>query len=216
MYLYKLLLTFVHFPEAPFGAKAELIVTALTTEPMLTLVPEPIPLIYPQRPALVASLATYKASVVAAADGSKSALTQRREDRAALAQLLKDFAPHLEATARAAKNITILELSGYDLRRPVVHPTTNGVPVAPVVFPRRGKVSRSVITRVKPLLPNAGTYEGEYAVGDGAYQGRITCNAGSRITFTDLELGKLHNFRVRGIGSKGPGDWSDPVGIIVT
>ena len=41
--LFKLMLTFLYWGEARFGQKAEFIVTSVTTEPMLTLVPDPFP-----------------------------------------------------------------------------------------------------------------------------------------------------------------------------
>ena len=217
--LFKLLLDFARLSEAQFGEKARVIVTALTTEPMLTLVPNPIPATFPSRTVLTDKLTSYEDAVQAAMDGSKTAIKARQDERAEFEQLLKDFAPHLETTAKAADNIDILMLSGYDLRRPVVRPLANGVPSAPVIFLRRGNVSGSIIARVKPLLDNVSSYEGEYAVspnGEANYTGRIIATAGSRITFTDLELAKVHQFRVRGIGAKGPGDWSKPVSIIVT
>jgi hypothetical protein len=218
--VYKLVLNFLRWGEARFGTKAEQIITAMTTEPMLTLVPNPLPATVSTRAAALTALANYKASALVAADGSKTAIKDRDQKRLIVEDILRKWAPVLELAAAAANDITILEQSQYDLRQPAVNPSTNGVPPAPVIFVTRGKVSGSVLVRVKPVLPRVDTYEAQYAIGDSVaeanFTGRQIAKTGSRIEFVDLELAKTHRFRVRGIGSKGPGDWSDAVSIIVT
>src|SRR5439155_9883361 len=77
--LYKLLLDFLNWGEPRFGTKAETIVTAMTTEPMLTLVADPLPAAVPTRAAGQQALADYKAAAQLAEDGSKSAIADRKE-----------------------------------------------------------------------------------------------------------------------------------------
>jgi len=218
--LFKLKLDFVNRSEAVFGTKAEFIVTSMTTEPMLTLVPNPLPAAVSTRVEAIAALADYKAAALVAADGSRTAIKDRDQKRAILEGILQDWAPHLELTAKKAGDITILEQSQYVPRQPSVKLTRNGVPDAPIITVKRGTVSGSVVARAKPLLPHVNTYEGEYAVGDSVadanFHPGVIAVAGSRIMFTGLEVAKLHQIRVRGIGSTGPGDWSDLASIIVT
>jgi len=219
MQLFKVVFDFINLGFPKFGDKARFIVTCLTTEPMLTLVPNPFPPGIPTRPAMLTALSDYETAADAAKD-SKAAKKDRDKKRDILTGMLKDFAPHLETTAKAAGDITILSKSGYNLRRPTVQSLTNGTPPQPVITLKRGKVSGSVIARAKPLLPHVTTYEGQYAVGESSAEanfkpGTISVT-GSRITYTGLEVAKLHQIRVRGIGTTGPGDWSSPASIIVT
>lgn len=216
---FKVVFDFIGLGEPRFGDKVRFIVTCLTTAPMTELLPDPIPAPFPARTALQTALTNYEATADAAKD-SIAAKKIRKQNRAILEQLLKKFAPHVETTAEAANNYDILTKSGYTLRHPIVKPTSNGIPPAPLITAKRGKISGSVQVRVKPLLHGVGSYEGQFTVGeaaaDGSFQPGVISKNGSRITFTDLEVAKLHHLRVRGIGSKGPGDWSEPYSIIVT
>lgn len=214
---FKVRTDFSRYGETAFGAKAVAIVTAITTEPLLTLMPNPLPPLCPTRAALTAGLTAYQTAASVAADGSKAAILRRIDRRDELTAMLKDFAPHLEQAAKAAGDVSVLEESGYELRQPTAHGNSNGVPPAPLITLKRGKVSGTVVARVKPLLRHTDAYEAEYAVGEStSFTGRVTSTTGSRITLVGLEVAKLHQVRVRGVGSRGPGDWSDPVGIVVT
>ena len=218
---FKLLLNFIYWGEARFSVKAEQIITAMTTAPMLTLVPDPLPATVAPRADAVQALADYKTAAKAAADGSKAAIKDRDAKRAILVAILTAWAAALELAAKKAGDLTILTMSGYDLRKPSIPGSgANGAPPAPVIVVKRAAVSGSVLVRVKPKLKGVDTYEGQYAVGDPTveanFKGNLIPKTGTRILFTDLELAKLHQFRVRGYGKGGPGDWSDPVGMIVT
>jgi hypothetical protein len=219
MQRFKVIIDYSNLGNPRYLDKARFIVTCVTTEPLLTLVPDPFPVGIPSRVAMLAALANFQTSFDLAKD-SKAAKLDRENKRAILDQMLKDFAPHLVTAAKAANDITMLEKSGYDLARPVVQSLTNGIPAAPVITVKRGKVAGSVVARVKPLFRNIKSWEGQFAVGDSTandgFKPGVISVTGSRITFTELELAKRHQIRVRGIGSHGPGDWSIPAGIIVT
>ncbi len=220
MQLFKLLLNLLRWGEPRFGTKAELIVTSMTTEPMLTLVPDPLPATVATRVFALAALADYKTAAQAADDGGASAIKDRDQKRAIVEGVLTDWAPVVELAAKAANDLTILTQSGYDLRKPIVTPSSNGIPPAPIIALKRGQVSGSVVARAKPLLNSTGSYEGQYAVGDPMVEANfkpgVIAVTGSRVTFTGLAVATLHHIRVRGIGSKGAGDWSDHASIIVT
>src|ERR1051326_4776864 len=113
--LFKLVLNFLRWGEARFGTKAELIVASMTTEPMLTLVPDPLPASVATRAEGTAALADYTGAAQLASDGSKSAILDRDEKRAILEAILTGWAGHLELAAAKAGEINILGNSGYDL-----------------------------------------------------------------------------------------------------
>ena len=85
---------------------------------------------------------------------------------------------------------------------------------------KRGPFSGSLAIRVKPLLPEAFGYETQYAVGQSQtgtqFQRGGFSAIGSRIQLKGLAVAQWHQIRVRGIGRHGPGDWSNPVRVIVT
>jgi len=216
---FKVIIYFDKWGEPRFREKAKFIVTALITEPLRTLMPDPLPRGCPTRAAMVTALSIYEAAADAAQD-LHSAIKDRIQKRGILAQMLKDFAPHLEATAKAANDLTILLRCGYDLRRPNTRIPSNGIPPAPIITVKDGPVSGSAVIRVQPLLRGVGSYQAESAVGnptvDDNFKPRVISLTGSRIMLSKLEIAKLHHFRVRGVGRGGPGDWSAPVSIIVT
>jgi hypothetical protein len=217
---FKVIITFNRVGEANFSTQAQRIVTCLTSEPMLTLVPESLPRYGYSRAELQQTLDDYLDAAYRAKD-SKSAIQERIEVRAALEQSLKTWGVRLELAAKAAKDITILVRSGYDLRRPSVKHKYNGIPAAPVITVKRGPVSGTVRIRVNPLLPEAFVYDAEYAVGptreNAQFQkGVSTCLTGSRIPLKGLAVAQWHHFRVRGWGTQGPGDWSNVISFVVT
>src|SRR5476649_2865013 len=75
--LYKLLLDFLRWGEARFRTKCEMIVTAMTTEPMLTLVPEPLPPNLMSRVAMQTTLTNYKDAAQLAEGGDRAAIVDR-------------------------------------------------------------------------------------------------------------------------------------------
>src|SRR5580765_7052839 len=107
--LFKLKLDFVGWGESRFSTKAEFIVTSMTTEPMLTRVPDPFPAAVPARAAGTTALSDYKAAALLADDGSKAAIADRNQKRLILEGVLLDWAPYLELVAKNANDITILE-----------------------------------------------------------------------------------------------------------
>ena len=136
MNLYGLNCGFSNFGDPRFRDKARFIVTCVTTEPMLTLVPEPTPALYPTRLDLTTALAAYEAAANAAKD-SLIAKKDRNNKRAVLERLLKDFAPVVVAAAKTANDITILSKSGYTVRHGNGKVVANNAP--PSVHPRQAR-----------------------------------------------------------------------------
>src|SRR5690606_4807927 len=66
--------------------------------------------------------------------------------------------------------------------------------------------------------PNIRMYEYRYRKtdsGDGAWSDRVMTSSSRSNIIAGLEAGQMYEFQVRAINSKGPGDWSESVFIIV-
>jgi hypothetical protein len=208
--LFKLLLDFVSWGEPRFKDKAETIVTSMTTEPMLTLVPDPLPAVVPTRVAAQAALTDYETAVVTASGGDKAAIADRKEKRAIVEQILAAWAPYLELVAKDAGTITILENSGYDLRQPS-QPVPQPLP-APVLTVFRNGYSGQIHGRA-PGIVGASAYEGQLCTGtntdEANWRPGFVTKAPSKLKWDGLTPGQMYSFRLRALGRDGWSPWSD-------
>lgn len=208
--LFKLLLDFVGWGEPRFALKAETIVTSMTTAPMTTLVPDPLPAALPTRVAAQAAHADYQTAAVLASGGDKAAIADRNQKRAILEQMLKDWAPYLELVARNANDMTILENSGYDVRQPI-EPLPQPLP-APELKVFRNGLSGQIHGRA-PAINGASAYEGQICTGnptsEESWHTSFTTRAPSRLKWDELTPGQVYSFRLRALGRDGWSPWSD-------
>jgi hypothetical protein len=210
--MYKLLISFQKLGFPSFLSRAQGIKTALTSEPALTLIPDPWPATYPSRAQLVTAFGEFETAYDASQDGGKTALTVRNLKREALTEVLKNLAPYLESVARAAGDVSILDVTGYERRQPAGHGNGDVELPAPVITLRHGELSGVLLARASSLR-GAGSYETQYCTGDPSvpanWQKGPTTTGCRRIELEDLTPGQLYYVRIRGIGSNGPGAWSD-------
>ena len=208
--LFKLLLDFLNWGEPRFGTKAETIVTAMTTEPMLTLVADPLPAAVPTRVFGLAALADYKAAALLADGGDRAAIADRKEKRAVTEEILKDWAPVLELAAKTAGSIAILENSGYDLRQPP-QPRPQPLP-APELKVFRNGLSGEIDGRGTPITGGL-CYEGQFCLGTdtqtGTWQPAFFTSRPSKLKYGGLTPGQMYSFRLRALGRDGWSPWSD-------
>lgn len=208
--LFKLSLDFVNWGEPRFGTKADVIVTSMTTEPMLTLVPDPLPAPLPARADVQTALDDYKAAAVLADDGSKTAIADRNQKRVILEQALKDWAPYLELVAKNADDITILEQSGYDVRQPI-QPVPQPV-AAPELKVFRNGYSGEIHGRAKKVTGAMG-YEGQVCTGTDTqepnWRTAFFTSGATKLKYDGLTPGQMYSFRLRALGRDGWGPWSD-------
>jgi len=208
--LFKAALDFVYWGEPRFGTKAELIMTAMTTEPMLTLIPNPLPTWVATRIVGLQALADYKAAALVAEDGSKTAIADRKQKREFLEGILKDWAPVVELAAKDAGDITILEKSGYDLRQPN-QPVPQPLP-APELKVSRNGYSGQIYGRAK-AIPGAQGYEGQVCSGtnteEANWRSAFFSSGSSKLKFDGLTPGQVYSFRLRALGRAGWSPWSD-------
>jgi len=208
--LYKLLLNFLRWGEAQFRTKAETIVTAMTTEPMLTLVPDPLPTTVMTRVAMQTALTNYKDAAQLAEGGDRAAIIARNEQRAILAGGLKDWALYLEFLAKTTQTIAILTQSGFDLRQPP-QPVPQPLP-APELKVARNGFSNEVHGQSKALDGALG-YEGQVCTGTDTqepnWRTSFFTSGVTKLNYVGLTPGQMYSFRLRALGRDGWGPWSD-------
>lgn len=206
---FKLRITFERLSFPYLLDRAHTITTALTSEPALTLIPDPWPACYPSRAQLTTAFTEFKAALMASFDGGRRATSARDEKRAVLIRRLKDLAPYLESVAKAANDVTLLHATGYKLwqkRAAVAHPLA-----APVLKLRRSTLSGVLIAKAS-RVNGAGSYETQICTGDPTVEinwtHAVTATGCLRIPLTGLTPGRVYCVRVRAIGGRGPGAWS--------
>ncbi|MCG3149864.1 MAG: hypothetical protein PCFJNLEI_03329 [Verrucomicrobiae bacterium] len=214
----KLIITFDRLSLPNFLTQSQRIENALTSEPALTLFPEPWPAMFPSRANLTAAFTAFE-TAYDAENGDKHAIAIRDGERKKLTRILKRLAPYLESVAEAAGDPAMLETTGYSLRQPIVHgvPTESDTLPAPLLTVRRGTLSGVVVGRVK-RQPGATAWNGEYASGDpnepANWKNGILSTKASQIIFPGLTPGTMYYFRVRAVGKDGYGAWSDVANLM--
>jgi hypothetical protein len=214
---FKLLIAFERMSLPNLAGKAHGINTSLLSEPALTLLPDPWPARYPSRADLSAAVTAFAAAHVAAADGSRPARSDRDQKRDVMIQMLKAAAPYFESVAKAANDLTILYATGYDLRRPN-DPIPQPLP-APVLKVFRNGLSGVLIGRANAIR-GASSYEAQICHGttteESNWRTAVISRGCSRLQFTKLAPGQVYSFRLRALGRKGWGPWSDIAQLMAT
>jgi hypothetical protein len=210
----KLIITFQRYTDADFLAKAGFILASLAGNAHF---PEPWP---PQAPALGDIRKAYNAyrdSYNASLTRDSLKIRQRKADREALTQMLKQLAPYLELVAKG--DAMALASSGYDLRQEVVRNRANGTLPAPSDFTVKHGPNSGTLLIHAARLAGAGSYEVQIAQGDPTVEANwrhaLSSKNCSHILLEGLTPAQTHWVRMRGIGSQGPGVWTEPVSIIV-
>jgi hypothetical protein len=210
------MLNFFRYGEPRFTAKVDYIVESLTTEPMLTLVPDPWPAAIPTRMQIQTAATEYKAAKLKAENGLKADIDVRIAKRTVLEDYLRRVIPHLESVAVAANDLSILDSSGFDRRQPAVQPSPmNGTLPAPDFKVVRGTLSGTLIGSAKGVK---GVFEGQMTTADplvdANFKTAVISKRATHILFPNATPGVMHHTRLRGIGSNGPGAWSEVYSII--
>ncbi len=215
--IFKLVIGFDPLGFDALLGKAQRIKVALTSEPALTLLPEPWPASYPSRADITAAYTGYESAYDLARDGSKTARNDRDQKRLVLIKTLKDAAPYFESVAKAANDITILNATGYDLRQPP-QPVPQPLPATELTIRRNG-VSGTLFGRGKAIT-GAVCYESQICTGNPAGEESwrtVSFTPGcSQLVFADLTPGQLYSFRLRALGREGWGAWCDIAQMMAT
>ena len=210
----KLVIAFDPLSEAEFQAKVGHILASLSNNPYFPEPwPEPVPSLAQLNAAYMVYLDAYHASLTR--DSQK--IRQRDAARDALTDKLKHLASYLELVAH--HDTDKLSTTGFDLRRDIVRGIHGGtLPAADKFWAEHGPKSGTVMLHVARVA-GAKLYEVQIAQGDPSVEENwkpATISAtGSHILLEDLTPAQTYWFRVRAMGSGGPGLWTDPISLIV-
>lgn len=213
----KLIITFETLNEPRFLTKSQLIDTSLGTAPATTYFPLPWPAGVPTPAMLHTSFLTYQVAYDASAGGDAAKIVARTAARMALTLILKKIAPYLELVA--AGNLTMLEATGYDLRRDITRSKHLAEPSAPARFSvKRGVVSGSLLLKCSKQ-PGAGSYIVQTCISDPTVEANWAdakiSTLCSRIELLGLIPGKIYHLRLCALGTNGRGAWTAPTSIMV-
>lgn len=209
----KLIVTFNHLSESDFLAKSGSIILSLTGNVHY---PEPWIAQAPTLAQLNAAFSAYQNSYHASLSRDVHKIAQRKIDRQALIDLLKQLAPYLEMTAQG--DAGILATTGYDLHKDIVRGGSTLLP-APSDFRVTHGLKSGTLNIHVARLPGAGGYEIQTALGDQSIEDNwqhalstVTCR---NIQLEGLKPAQAYWVRLRGINSFGAGVWTEPVSMIV-
>lgn len=209
----KLIITFDRFSEADFQAKAGSIVAALATNKNF---PDPWPNQVPSVKQLSEALDDYRAAYNASLTRDTIKIGQRDAARKTLTDMLRSLAPYLEVVAQG--DAAVLASTGYDLRRDPARGNGDILPPPADFRVGHGPQSGTLAVHIA-RLPGARSYEVQTAQGDptaeASWTHALVSPTASRIILAGLTPAQTYWVRVRGIGSTGPGQWTDPATVIV-
>jgi hypothetical protein len=195
---------FSKLSDDEFDDKALAIWTALTNNPSF---PDPIPKLGD----LLNFIQAYQTALAMPPGQPRDEAVA--EKRATLANSLDKLARNLELTT----NVTdaMLATSGFDLRK---QPVTSGEIVGAPGNVRLKQTGVSGVVQVMcDAVSRASAYELQYTqepnAGPWSDGGTFASTRG--IGISGLTRGKDYWARVRAVGTKGPGSWSDPATILV-
>lgn len=202
----KLIINYSSLGEAAFVTQSLAIVNGLTGNARF---PLPWPTDIPTLAELTTAQSEYATAVTAAIDRDKGKIADRNAKREILADMIREIAPHLESIADG--DIVALESTGYALSKERSAPTD--IPDAPTGLKlRNGSMPGSLVASAK-APKGAGSFETQVCTGDPAVPANwhtVAQTTSSRgVELNGLQRGVDHYVRMRAIGSKGPGPWSN-------
>ena len=157
---------------------------------------------------LASKVAAFEDAATAAQGGGTALTAAKNEAQEALVSVLRSLAYYVQE--ECDNNLSMLLSSGYEAVKPR---TPAGVLPAPQsVTLTKGTLGGSLNLR-GAALTNAGGYEGQMTMnlsGPTVWE-TIGLFTAPRMTLEDLTPGAVYWARLRGIGSEGPGAWSEPV-----
>ncbi len=202
MYIYKILLSFVHFKHNDLLAFVYRVILALTDNPDFLVT-------VPTVAHVTARKDDFELAVALATDGSKAARIVRDEKRALLEIDLRLLASYIEdhsANNRAVMLRTAFSVFGGN-KPPKASPDT------PVILSLNyGKLTATADAKVEPV-DNADVYECRYTADEFGPDARwihLPVSTKSTMTITGLTLGSNIWVQIRCINSRGISNWSDP------
>jgi hypothetical protein len=202
--IYKILLSFVRFPDPRLLSFTDNLIAKLTSNPNF-------PTVDPALSVITAALAAFRNAVNTMKQGGTQATKARDAARNALIALLRALVLDIQKQSQgdpvkmlsSGFDIYTNSNAQYELDQPVIIGIENGA-------------SGQVILHVTPL-DGARCYEIQFCGPDGVWKSAPSCSQARTIPVPGLTPGLMYQFRVRGVGgATGFSDWSDPVSHMAT
>ncbi len=199
---YRVSLSFVRLPDVALDDFADAIIAGLNGNAS-----------YPAPPVTVAQLVTLKQTlqdaVAAQAQGGTTATAAKNTARNALVEALRKDAKYVEISAN--NDLPTLLGSGFQSASTNRAPNVlDKVQIIGVDNPQAGEFE----VRIDPIA-NAKGFDGRIKSGTGEYGPTISFQNSKSILFEGLSAGVIYTLQLCATGgSKGAGDWSDPVSHI--
>jgi hypothetical protein len=195
---------FAKLPDHKLSDKAQSIVTSLTGN-------DALPVSNNSLAAVQEKLDAHRAALVSTGVDQRA---QIQIARSALRRALEQLAHNLEAIP----NVTAAQLttSGFDLRK---SPTFSEGPVnVPLNVRMKSTGKRGEVQVMCTAVARAKAYQVQFAFhhSAGPWSDAGVFSSTRRMIISGLERGRDYWTRVRAIGPKGPGAWSEPATIMVT
>lgn len=181
---------------------AEGVVKRMTGNPAL---PNPTPPL----PAITAAINDLRSAQTDTLSRVKGGVAVRDQKRTALVSLLQQLRAHIQATADAdpTNATSIIENSGVAVRKT---PTR----VARTFTAKSGPVS-GVVKVVAQAAARRASYDWEYSSDGGRTWISTPPTLQAKTTVAGLQPGLTVQFKYRAVTKNGPGDWSQPVSLMV-
>ena len=201
----KLAMSYWKYTDSALETKAESVVLAMTDNANF---PKPNPTIA----SLQAAITAFSEAMVAAVDGGRIRIAERRQARKVLEGLLIQLSAYVMMTANGDVNMLIS--SGLDVYKEPEASAPIEVPQAPELS--SGANTGEVLVKV-PVVKGAKSYFFEYTadpLSDSSVWQQVV-DTRSKVLITGLTAGKKYWFRVMAIGLRGARTASKEVSYIV-
>jgi len=187
------------------SSDADLLNTARTTLKSLADNTGIYPAPNPALPVVQAAVDNFSAGLALAADGSRSAISAKKQLRQVLVGLLRQLANYIHTACGGS--MTNLLLSGFPVQKPVRQP------VGPLSAPNSvtlllGSLSGQLVAKANPVF-GAALYTWQLTSSTPNTPVLTVQTTAARTVFTGLTPGVTYSVTVNAIGTAGPSDWSD-------
>jgi hypothetical protein len=181
---------------------AQAVIVAMTNNPHF---PTPLPALAD----VSAAIAALQTAETAALSRLKGTIVVRNDKRAALVTLMQELRNYVQKTADAdpQNGAAIIQSSGFPVRK---------MPLAKqrVFTAKPGVVSGSVVVTAAPAAKRA-SYEWQYSTDGGKTWIEAAPSLRAKTTIPNLPVASSVQLRYRPVTKAGPGDWSQPLAVVV-
>ena len=164
----------------------------------------------PALPVVQAAVDDFSAGLALAADGSRSAISAKKQLRQVLVGLLRQLANYIHTACGG--DMTNLLLSGFPAQKPVRQP------VGPLSAPNNvtlqlGSLSGQLVAKANPVF-GAALYTWQLTSSTPNTPMVTVQTTAAKAVFSGLTPGVIYSVVVNAIGTAGPSDWSSAASLM--